>query len=255
MYVATGSVFTNDANDPKEPLCTTPNCTLYYLNLNPATFVNFNTLIYAGDRLHRAGMTSKNACPNTNNPTMCVPGPTEAQANTQAGCPAGVLAQPSPNNTCVSQSPPCGGATPWQAYNRFMYNLGDVHPSWHNMTLGDVEHAGIEHWTQSRDRLIGCVDGISTGVCTYSGTGVAGDNNGCIGRNRYLLQNVRDVITAGQWALDRCPEQDDPAHCNGTQTTPSAVNWRLYIGADPTMNPNVDAIFFPQNDPNHPQLI
>jgi hypothetical protein len=258
------STWVDDANDAKEPICTiASHCHIWYNKVNPATYKFHIALFYNGERRKRAGITAQNGCPNTNTPPMCVPGPTQAQADAQAGCPAGVAALPAPYNHCTSQTPPCSGATPWQVYNKAMYQGTDVDPTWHNFTAGALDWVGIEKWTQSRLKIIGG----GGGVANFSGPGFAagGSNNGCMGvisRSRYLIQNIREKLTRQTWVLDTCPEQDDPVHCNGSQTTPSTIAWRVIYGADESgcgtggtcETPNTDTVTAPQFDPNSPQL-
>lgn len=243
--------FVNDANDALESHCTTPSCTTFYLNLDPATTRNFESLNYNGIRRSRPQMSKQNGCQNSNNATMCKAGANQAAADAACGCPAGVAGQPAPYNHCSAKISPCAGGTPWQCFNQAMFTGTDINCNYHNMTLGDIEFIGQERWTMSRDRVLSC----SGNLLKFTGPTWTTSDAGCLPRFRYLLENVRDLLAAGGWVLDRCPEQDDPVHCNGNQLTPSTINWRLYIGAAVGEDPNVDTIIVPQADPAAPQLL
>ncbi|MBA3912290.1 MAG: hypothetical protein H0X25_00180 [Acidobacteriales bacterium] len=227
------------------------NCTAYYLDVdaNPADqghFHNFESLYYNGMRRPRPQKQGgyhgylKNACPNTNNATMCVAGANQAAADLACGCPDGP-------SSCTYQSTPCSGSTPWQCFNKWMYSGTDVDGTWHGIKLGDIEVLAFEKWAMGRARL----DAAAGGVAMFKGPlSRSNGNSGCIPGNAYLVENVKEMAQKGQWYLDRCPG------CASTATT-AANTWRLYIYADTSVgeNPNTAQIVVPGFDPSDPEIL
>jgi hypothetical protein len=142
-------------------------------------------------------------------------------------------------------------STGYECFDQFYFNPGDVAPSYHAMSLGDVEVLDFEHWSMSRLRLAS-VD-TSNNIAHLTSPTVQGHDYGFLPSHRYLIENCNpgvDGITAdpncsasaGQWYLDRCPNSTLPC------SSPQAI-WTLTYFANSGENllPGADTIIVPQS--------
>lgn len=232
------------------------NCEEYTVSIAKASWQNFESLWYNGNRRPRptsAGATplhgyAPNACPtSTTNPaTLCKAGANQAAADAACGCTHG-------ETPCAGlQTKVCtiGGATPWQCFNKYLYSGTDIDATWHGVNVGLVEILDFESWTMARMR----VATAAAGLATFTGpTGLSNDH-GCQGGHYFLADNVKEAAAKGQWYLDLCPT----GACGGTAWVPVFENnWTLHIYADTSIgeNPLTAVITVPQLDPTAPQVI
>lgn len=219
------------------------------VNLPTAAWKRFETLYYNGVRRprpqHRSSGTNHgylvNACPASNNATMCFAGATQAAADTAMSCPAGVLAA---GNHCAFQSAPCSGGTPWMDFHKFMVTPGDLPVPGHGLAIGDIELLNFQKWAMSRLRLQSC----ATGTCTLTGPdSLSNGDSGCIPSHFYILENTKEDLAKGQWYLDRDANSDGVAD-------PTMV---LHVCADTGAgeDPTTATVEVPQLDPASPALV
>jgi len=122
----------------------------------------------------------------------------------------------------------------WECFDRFKYNPGDVNSTWTNLNppypTGDIELMDVELWSVPKMR-IQSIDSVNDIVYLTGPTAQAAGVHGFIPNHRYLVENVKDLLTQpGQWFLDR-----------------SAVPWTLTYLANAGENPPTDTIVIPQS--------
>lgn len=239
-------------------------------------FNNFEAFFYApvsvpATRVKRSSRNFRNGATPTAN--VCVAGgggnPFDATADANCGVTpdyqAFCAANPTVCNGHVAnlQTSPVGScsnpAQPYQCMNKCLTVHGDVSPSLHGMGLGDLENVGMELWVNNRLRIqsvnttsVSCpTASLPSRTCdTIEFMGPAqlsSGNSGCIAGHNYEIQGTRENLSAGTWALDRCP--GNSASCNltagGGPGTPEAT-WNLLYCAKAGENPASDTSFFPQ---------
>jgi hypothetical protein len=196
---------------------------VWAVSLNASAYQNFEGLFY---RAAGALDAQRRFRPRT----------TQAPANDQ--CPSypcsGYLYSSSLNPvTSAQQSTNCSAQLSngqWECFDQFYFNAGDVAPSYHAMTLGDVEVLNFEYWTMSRMRLalVDTTNAIAhlTGPTFHDPT-----TSGWYPGHRYLIENVREALNQpGQWYLDRCP--DNSQLCTSPQAT-WTLTYLAQLGEDP----------------------
>ena len=150
-----------------------------------------------------------------------------------------------PNANCAVYVPGSG----WECFDRFQYGPTDpISGSWKNLVpstgnpcgqpagnqamAGDIEVLIWEQFSTSKLR-VSCIDAANRIVYMTGRTGFSQSHyteSGFIHGNRYLVENVQDVLTAaGQWFLDR-----------------STAPWTLTYLANAGENPNTDVVIAPQ---------
>lgn len=123
----------------------------------------------------------------------------------------------------------------WQCYDRFQANCSDVSTSWQNLyppyPAGDIELVDFEWWTVSRLRVQSVDPSCVVRLTGPTLTDTHANTHGFIANHRYILENVKDVLTEpGQWFLDR-----------------SAIPWTLTYIANSGENPVNATIVVPQS--------
>lgn len=153
---------------------------------------------------------------------------------------------PASATNCTVQIPNLG----YECFDRFGYNPADpISGAWKNLApapnnpcnqpagnpslVGDIEILDWEQFSTPKLR-ISCIDTLNHIVYLTGPTTIPPASNasqdGFIGGNRYLVDNVEDDLTLpGQWFLDR-----------------SSLPWTLTYLGNPGENPNKDTVIVPQ---------
>jgi hypothetical protein len=121
----------------------------------------------------------------------------------------------------------------WQCFDRFTFTPGDLSSSWSNLhppyPNGDIELVAFEWWSAPKMR-IKSVDSANNIVYFTGPTVQAAQVHGFIPNHRYIVENVKDLLTTGQFFLD-------------TSTVPYLLNYM----PNPGENPLTDLVVVPQS--------
>jgi parallel beta-helix repeat protein len=139
-------------------------------------------------------------------------------------------------SACTSTTTYCGGTKPYECFDRFYFNPGDISPNWSNIEVNGSHPILVddfECWEVSKLRLKSV--NVQRNIAYLTGpTRVNYRCHGFMPEHRYLVENVEDYLTDknGNFYVDE-------------STTPWTLSYFTTAGDDP----NKEAVIAPQLAP------